>query len=271
VAAATALAASLEQQGYHEAAAALRKYAEQAGKTVVAPKSVPVPGIPPAMQRMIDKVLAMERNPRKLRAIAKALRSLPNAAANPQIKIQADMLDAMAAQLEAQQKQAQVLTEIDTTLKSDDISITTPGFVPPPLGTLPVKPIIPQTPPKTPVEKAADAAGLHLRKVQSRSGGVKAAKGREDQALVKRFQALAGTSADGKAGPGTLGLMAKHGVCDLPLVMYWPRGSTKSKVLTYREALYSVADRKSEPCASKIRTSAARERGQAGIVGSMPA
>jgi hypothetical protein len=283
IAKATALASMLEQQGYPEAAKALRTYAETASKLVATVASAaPLPGIPDAIQKQIDRVLQMERDPVRLRAVAAALRSLPNAN-DPEVKAQADMLESMAAQIEAQQKQAQVLTEIQDTITAQtpaDFTLPTQPTVKPtavaPTAAepQPVKPTVlaPMiVTPKTPIEQAAEAAATNLKSVQRNSGSVKAAKGREDQALVKRFQTLCGTTSDGMAGPGTLGLMAKHGVCDLPYVMYWPKSSTKSRVIKYREAIYAVADSKSEPCASQLRASAARERGQAGIVGAMPA
>ena len=277
---ATALASMLEQEGYPEAGKALRTYAETASKLIAAKKTEPLPGIPAALQAQIDRVLAMERDPARLRAVAGALRSLPNAN-DPQVKMQADMLDSMAAQIEAQQKQSQVLSEIqdtittstpkDFTLPSQPSAPTVAPTVVPTAAAPPVVPTVAPPTPKTAVEQSAEGLALHLKSIQKNSTSVKASKGKEDTALVKRFQALAGTSTDGKPGPGTTGLLAKHGVCDLPYIMYWPRGSTKSRVVKYRAAIYAIADQKSEPCASQLRASAARERGQAGIVGPMPA
>jgi hypothetical protein len=273
VAQATALASMLEQQGYTAAAKALRTYAETASKLVTAKQSEPLPGIPAALQAQIDRVLEMERDPVRLRAIATALRGLPNAN-DPQVKAQAEMLESMAAQIEAQQKQAQVLSEIQNTITAS----TPKDFTLPATPSSPTVTAAPPAPtpavvavPKTAVEQAAEALALHLNSIQRNAGSVKASKGREDTALVKRFQSLTGSSTDGKPGPGTVALLAQYGVCDLPYVMYWPVGSTKTRVMKYREAVYAIADKKSEPCASKLRASASRERGQAGIVGSMPA
>jgi hypothetical protein len=228
----------------------------------------------------------MERDPVRLRAIAKALRALPNAS-DPEVKLQADMLESMADQIESQQKQAEVLTKIEDTITqktpndftatqfektSTSTATSTQAEKAVPTTVDPVPAVVPAPAEKTSVERAAEAAATHLLNLQRNAGGaVKTVKHKEDKALVSRFQSLANTTADGKAGPGTLALMAKHGVCELPLVMYWPTSATSKTVLKYREALYAVADTKPEPCASQIRQSASKERGQAGIVGSMPA
>jgi hypothetical protein len=127
---------------------------------------------------------------------------------------------------------------------------------------------------KTPVEMAADAVVKHLWGIQ-RQYGMPGAKGKEDATLIGRFQGLAGDTADGKAGPGTLARTAQHGQSNLPLVMKWPVSATQKKVLEYREVLRKLATSAraagNETRASELEASAARERGQGGIVGSMPA
>jgi hypothetical protein len=127
---------------------------------------------------------------------------------------------------------------------------------------------------KTPVEMAADAVVKHLWSIQ-RQYGMPGAKGKEDMVLIKRFQSLAGDTADGMAGPGTLARTAQHGQSNLPLVMRWPKSATSTKVLEYRNVLTVMADKsRSEgntTRADELSASAARERGQAGIVGPMPA
>jgi hypothetical protein len=128
--------------------------------------------------------------------------------------------------------------------------------------------------PRTPVEMAADAMVRNLKAVQA-AYPFPSVKGKEDQSIVKRFQAAVGGGADGKAGPGTLLAAAVAGQSDLPLVMYWPTSASASRVLQYRNDINGVADRADaggdHAGAAALRASAARERGQAGIVGPHPA
>jgi hypothetical protein len=128
--------------------------------------------------------------------------------------------------------------------------------------------------PKTPLEQAAAAVVLHLTNLQNAAGGnVKAVKGKEDQMLIRKFQALVpGATVDGKAGPGTLLAAAQAGQSVLPFVMYWPTGATSSRVFQYRNDLSTLAAQTSDPARrAALLASAARERGQSGIVGTMPA
>lgn len=128
--------------------------------------------------------------------------------------------------------------------------------------------------PKSPTELAADAMVRNLKAVQQ-SYPFPTAHGKEDQSLVKRFQGLANTTADGMAGPGTLVLAAVNGQSDLPLVPYWPKSATATNVLKYRADIQQVAARARAAGdlsgAAMLEASAARERGQGGIVGTMPA
>ena len=398
IAAATNLASVLEQQGYEDAAKQLREYAKAAGKKVTVPdKIVSMPGLPPEIQDQVNRAIKMERDPKKLRALAAAIRLLPNAN-DPQIKNTADMLDALAAQVEAGQEQAKVLSEIDNTIKdkkpgtsmptdfdledtdamkakeaadaaasqaaaqaaaaaaaakkaaemaaqhaaeqaaqsaviyvvkqgdtpyklaqkyapggggsymqllkanpeypkdgkgtnfkqfyagmrlhwpptwANPDTMATPVVAPPVAPAVPV--VTPSAPqPKTPVEQAAEAMVSQLNAVLRNAGGdVKAAKGKEDTGLVANFQRLAGVTADGKPGPGTMALAAEHGQCDLPLVFRWPVSATSKNVINYRTSLLAIADRRQAAgqtaCANSLRMAAARERGQGGIVGAMPA
>jgi hypothetical protein len=127
--------------------------------------------------------------------------------------------------------------------------------------------------PKTPIQLAAEAMVLHLVNLQNNAGGnVKAVKGKEDRVLIARFQQLLGGTVDSKPGPGTLLAAAMNGQSVLPLVMYWPTGATASRVLQYRADLQNLANQTSDPSRrAALLASAARERGQAGIVGQMPA
>ena len=97
-----------------------------------------------------------------------------------------------------------------------------------------------------------------------------------DKGKALRFQSKAGLVTDGKPGPGTLkALVTKGSVCDLPLVFYWPRAATSRTVLAYRRDLNAMADKVSaagnSTCANELRASAARERGQGGVAGYVPA
>jgi len=100
---------------------------------------------------------------------------------------------------------------------------------------------------KAPIEIAADSMVRNLRSVQA-SRGARGAQGKEDQSLVRRFQTLAGGSADGRTGPGTLLAAAKAGQSNLPAVMYWPKATSVStaalrqSLLEYRAALQALAN-----------------------------
>jgi peptidoglycan hydrolase-like protein with peptidoglycan-binding domain len=128
----------------------------------------------------------------------------------------------------------------------------------------------------TPVQAAAQAMVMNMKAVQG-SYGMPGGKGKEDKSLVQRFQALATGSSkpDGLAGPGTLLNAATQGQTDLPLVMYWPKSATQKDVISYRTGLLNLASQQQAAGnalgASQLAASAARERGQAGIVGPMPA
>lgn len=126
----------------------------------------------------------------------------------------------------------------------------------------------PEPPPKSPVQQAAEAMAAHLKSVQKRYG-MPGAKGQEDKSVVIKFQKLAGITADGAAGPGTLGKAATYGVGDLPLVMYWPRGSNLASVQTYRDTLRRLADEAEAQgradIANQLRMVASYESGQAGV------
>lgn len=117
----------------------------------------------------------------------------------------------------------------------------------------------------------------HLFAVQSQYG-MPAAKGHEDVSIVKKFQAAFGTaSPDGRAGPSTMMGAAHAGQTKLPLVMYWPKATTtspypgtKAGVIRYQDDLKSLArdlrEARNMTGADALDASAARERGQAGVV-----
>ena len=299
---ATALAGQLDAAGYSAAANALREYAKLAGQKVPAPSpatSAPLPGLDAATATAVNRALQVERDPAKLRQIAGALKSLPQAS-NPEVQTAITMLEALATQLEHQMQTAQVLNQIQTVLTQAQPSA--PAAQAPGGMSMPADFTIPQQRPVTPavgpvalpapapaaqapaaqaptvpspIQAAALAMVANMKKVQGAASSVKAAKGKEDMSLVKRFQTLASTTSDGKAGPGTLVLAAKNGQFDLPYVMYWPTSATSKNVITYRNDLQNIASSLAQQGnmagASALRASASRERGQAGIVGAMPA
>ncbi len=274
VQAATTLAAQLDQMGAPVAAQQLRAYATQAAKCVPTPppsKSVPLPSsIPPDLQAQINRALLLEGDPAILRGIAVALRALPDQ--NAQVTNAEQLLDAKASQIEASMMTAAALT------KTQQVLATSPGLpqMATPAPTPPVLvPAVPTPQPlpaaKSPQQQLAESTALMLTRVQQNASSVKASKGKEDQAMVLRFQKQEGLTADGKAGPGTLVALAKY-VAVLPWVMYWPKSANKTTVLGYRNALNTLADSSPDPMrAAGLRASAAHEHGEAGIVGPMPA
>jgi hypothetical protein len=252
VAQATALAGQLDTAGYPAAADYLRQMSKKAGLSVPslpANQQTPVPCVDAATQDKINRALQMERDPAVLAEIVTMLQN--SSCANT------TAIKALILQLQA----------LITNLRAANATNTT-------ITILPVPTI---TPAMTPVESAAKAVVDNLNQVQMASGGnAKLAHGKEDQSLVIAFQKLAGlTSADGKAGPGTVKALASIGhQCNLPLVMYWPQGANAKTVLTYRSDLLTIAatfDSVNSTCAAAVRMAASKERGTGGIVGAMPA
>jgi len=108
---ATELASRLEQAGYPEAAAVVRKQATDAAKMVpVAPPAVTLPGVPPEIQAAIARALQLERDPAKLEALKQSLKTLP-ASAERDMLINA--LDALILQIRTAQAVSTAATEID--------------------------------------------------------------------------------------------------------------------------------------------------------------
>jgi peptidoglycan hydrolase-like protein with peptidoglycan-binding domain len=162
------------------------------------------------------------------------------------------------------------LQALITNLKAAQTTGTTVNNLPVP-GTTPVTGVT-----MTPVESAAKMVVDNLNQVQAAAGGnAKTAHGKENTSLVMNFQKLAGLTADGKAGPGTVKALASIGhQCNLPLVMYWPTSANAKSVETYRADLLTIAatfDSVNSTCAAAVRLAASKERGTGGIVGAMPA
>lgn len=138
-------------------------------------------------------------------------------------------------------------------------------------GPRPVPKPAPGQPEKPLKNVLAAQLATHLLALQKSRGSVTAAKGREDDDLVRRFQGAAKLVVDGKSGPGTLLAIANSGVGNLPLVMYWPKGATQTDVTAYRAALRALsmkaaAQDRSE-LAAQLQASAEREKGQGGVAG----
>lgn len=159
------------------------------------------------------------------------------------------------------------------------ITITAPGPLPPlPSGNTgvvgPGVPPLPTTKSKEAILAETVASGLvRIQAPVAATGSIKTVQGKENKTDVMRFQKQEALTQDGKFGPGTAQKMAKY-TGNLPLVMYWPQGTNAAKVLAYRSAILDIADQAEGSGdlarASALRTAAGRERGQGGIVGTMP-
>lgn len=283
---ATTVAAQVENAGFPDAARAFRAFIQAAAKKVPSPpkdKQVQVPGLPADMVDQINRAIQLERDPKKLGAILDALKAQPQSA-------QRDLLIQMLEQTIQQVQAALVLAD---TLKKTDQVLTSPGQ--PTAATAPtpiidVPPLVITAPPTTsastpaaPVSeipdtpearRAVNTANMLRNRIVDAGGDVKRAKGKEDKSLVVAFQRAEALTADGLTGPKTVLKMAKY-TGDIPLVYYWSKSATAKDVNTYRATLQQMADvhdQNGRPMtASKLRSAAQKERGQAGIVGPMPA
>lgn len=127
----------------------------------------------------------------------------------------------------------------------------------------------PDPKPKTALEVQAESVANHLLALQGKYG-VAGSKGKQDVALVKKFQAAVGGVADGMPGVNTMLALAKNGVGTLPAVMYWNKTATKAKDLPdYRNKLGTIAKTfravGNATLATQIEASAARETGAGGL------
>lgn len=287
---ATTVAAQVENAGFPDAARSFRAFIQAAARKVPSPaidKRVVLPGVSPAVIEQVNRAVQLERDPRKLQAILDSLRTLP-------ASTERDLLIEMLANTIKQVQAAIVMAE---TLKKTEEVIKSPGLPPQP-STRPTPieipelvitapPVVAPKPqpqlPSAPAPEIADTVesrraintANHLRnKIADMGGDVKRAKGKEDQSLVKAFQQGESITSDGLTGPGTVLKMAKY-TGDIPLVYYWPKSATAAKVNEYRSTLRQMADAHENAgrpiIASKLRNAATKERGQAGIVGTVPA
>jgi hypothetical protein len=87
------------------------------------------------------------------------------------------------------------------------------------------------------------------------------------------FQKARGLTVDSKFGPGTA-LKAALEIGTLPLIRFWPLGSTKAKLLNnYKQSLLELANASTDPVrANQLRLSASREDARAfSTKGALPA
>lgn len=91
--------------------------------------------------------------------------------------------------------------------------------------------------------------------------------------LVRAWQKTKGLTADGKFGPQTALTAAKE-LGTVPLIRFWPLGSTKAKLLaSYQDALLALASQSADPArAAQLQHSAQREQAIAfSTKGALPA
>lgn len=260
----SAAAASLESQGFKEQAAELRRRAEAASRMAPPPSRAAVdllqkiePGLNAVDVEKAAKILRDQADPAALKVAADKLRT----AGFPRI---ADQIDAKGAGV------AVTNIAVDAMKKIELEQQKSPGLVP---VILPTDLIVV---PRTETEVAANNAVRQINAAIAKyNGNLKLAKASRAMAdsvfAVKKFQALAGLTPDGKSGPGTTLAYAKNGVGVLPPVLFWPVSANGKTVLAYRATVLKIADQTVDPLqAAALRQSASRERGQAGIVGQMP-
>jgi hypothetical protein len=221
----------------------------------------------------VQKTIQNERDPAKLQELINALKSHPK---SPEGDIAIQTLSAMIVQINAANITLEALEKTQEVMEAP-----TGAFEPPPkpipVVTAPQPVAVPPPPPppvaripapKSPAQQAAEAMSKHLQGVQSRYG-MPGAKGKEDKSIVKKFQSLAGITADGLAGPGTLAKAASLGQGQLPLVFYWPKGSNRTSVQNYRNALRRLASEADaqgfSDVGNSLRMAANYEQGQSGI------
>lgn len=277
---ASAASAQLRAAGFTEAANSLDVFIARA-QAVVPPatpdKQLPLPGLDPALAAQVNQAIATVRDPQKLRQLIAILKGLPPA---PQTTQAITTLTALADQLDAAIAASQAMQQINQVTNQQSAGQPQlPGNVNViPSGPIPV-PAVP-VPGQSPAAKSKQqilaegvASGL-VRLQNAAAGNVKKVQGKEDKASITRFQAQEKLTQDGKAGPGTTLALAKY-TGQLPLVMYWPQKSNAQSVFAYRAKLQDLADAAdaagNPQMGSDLRASAAAERGQGGIVGTMPA
>lgn len=288
---ATQVIGELEAANFKEAAAILRGYTDEAAKSVqTPPEAAPIAqaatgAMTKEQAEYVARVLSLERDPNKIGLLIDWLKKL---APSPQRDVFIQMAQALALQLEAANITTDTLDKIDQVITSTPeepdastppvYTATSPGLPTAPPKPLPEQPaVVPAQPVPQPTPKPLTDAEIVARQVHTmltqlqNQYGVKGAKGKEDKALVKKFQSLVGLGADGAAGPGTFLMLAAKGAVTLPLVYYWPKTATAATVAEYRTNLEKIAQKLEQAGrradANTLRVSIAREHGEGGING----
>lgn len=293
---ATQVVGELDAAGFKDAAKALRGYVDEASKVVKTPtEAAPIAtaaqaaGLTKEQAEYAARVLALERDPNKIGIFIDWLKKLPP---TPQRDTFIQMAQALAFQLAAANITTNTLDQINQVITSspeapdEEPVYTTPASTAtrPPATTSTPSTAPPEQPVKVPATPVPQAVPKPLSEIElvgrsllnnliatQKKYGVKAAKGKEDRMLVKKFQGLAGLTADGNAGPATLLILATKGALELPLVYYWPKTATAATVAEYRTALENIAKKHeqlgSRDQANTLRVSIAREHGEGGING----
>ena len=204
---ATELSSRLEQAGFPQAAAALRSYAQAAGKLLPPPATppAPIPGVPPETAAAIARALQLERDPQKLEALKASLRTLPPSAQRDQL---IGALDALILQIRTQQALSQAATDIDEMTRAAQATASLPPGQPVP-GTDLLTPYVTTRvlkltkpnmsgPDVTAWQLVLQSAGYDLGK-----SGADGFFGPTTEALTKKWQAAHGLTPDGQVGPQT--------------------------------------------------------------------
>lgn len=137
----------------------------------------------------------------------------------------------------------------------------------PPLPAAPAPAPVPAAAPVTTVKADTAAMVAALLDAETRAGW----NTTDPNVLV--FQKARGLTADSKFGPGTA-LTTALEIGTLPLIRFWPLGTTKAKALqSYKAALLDLANKSADPNhAQQLRISAAREDARAySTKGGLPA
>lgn len=296
---ATQVIGELEAANFKEAAAILRGYTDEAAKSVqTPPQAAPIAQAAQAVMtkeqaEYVARVLALERDPNKIGLLIDWLKKLPP---SEQRDTFIQMAQALALQLEAANITTDTLDKIDQVIQATPeppaapappvYTATSPGLPTgsPPVVIAPAPKPLPERPATVPAQPTPNPAPAPLTDAEivgrqlltnlvtvQNKYGVKGAKGREDKALVKKFQSLVGLDPDGSAGPATFLVLAAKGAITLPLVYYWPKTATAATVAEYRTNLEKIAQKHEQAGrrdqANTLRVSIAREHGEGGING----
>lgn len=216
-------AKQLRHFGWTTEAAQLEKVANTLGKpnsgTAMPGLALPQAAVPTMAPDLPEQYLAgmqaviSRGNPAEMRAYAAKLRQAGYTVA-------ADSLDRAAAITE--QALAAQAASPPAVVSTPPAVVSTP--VPTPSPTVVVPEVV--VAPKTPRREAADTLVRHLSETR---------KPNENKEIVKRYQALAGRSVDGKYGPGDAKSLAEDasGRHVPPAPRYWPKSTYRQSKQEY--------------------------------------